>query len=214
MSYIYCIENKINHKKYVGATNDFNTRVRYHKSFFKKLNSKLYNSIQRYGIDNFEFSILQQCDELELPKLEKIYVEQMNSLFPKGYNEIRKFDHSSGFTHSEASKEKIRAAKLGELNPMYGGQHTNEAKAKIKNGVLNSTGSPILLIQFSTNQIIGSYRNRTFAEKETGIMKGTIWSRLNNKLIIDDLLWIYKHDYTSGNVKCNDYRTPKKPFGK
>lgn len=56
---IYCIENIINHKKYVGLSKDINRRWSDHKN--KALNSlnsddlnkPLYRAIKKYGLENF-----------------------------------------------------------------------------------------------------------------------------------------------------------------
>lgn len=57
--FIYKIENKINHKIYVGMTNekDINTRLIKHikRSKYNE-NRPLYTAFKKYGIENFEIS--------------------------------------------------------------------------------------------------------------------------------------------------------------
>ena len=64
MYYIYCYTNKINQHKYVGQTNNLKRRYNEHLSASYNENSISYNSlfhqkIREYGIDNFDFEILE-----------------------------------------------------------------------------------------------------------------------------------------------------------
>ena len=45
MNYIYCYENKINHHRYIGQTNNLKVRYAAHKSQAYNPNSKDYNSL-------------------------------------------------------------------------------------------------------------------------------------------------------------------------
>lgn len=64
---IYCITNKINGKKYIGQSIDIKSRWKAHKHAAFNSNTKsvsynypLYIAMRKYGLDNFEFSILEQ----------------------------------------------------------------------------------------------------------------------------------------------------------
>lgn len=45
MNFIYCYENKLNHHKYVGQTNNLKVRYSAHKSQASNPNSKDYNCL-------------------------------------------------------------------------------------------------------------------------------------------------------------------------
>ena len=67
MHYIYCYENKINHHKYVGQTNNLKVRYSAHESQSGNPNSKDYNclfhkKIREYGLSNFDFYVLEEID--------------------------------------------------------------------------------------------------------------------------------------------------------
>jgi group I intron endonuclease len=85
---IYCIENTINNKKYIGKSKNINNRFRYHKRKLKNNiheNSHLQNSWNKYGSDCFLFYVIEECDELVLSEKEKSYIIHFNSK-NNGYN--------------------------------------------------------------------------------------------------------------------------------
>jgi hypothetical protein len=213
MSYvIYCATNKINGMKYIGQTNNLEQRIRYHKSFSKNPRSNLfYQAIQEFGFNQFVFEVLKELKEDESPEeFERLFIKKMNTLNPNGYNSKRIYTRSKGAVHTNESKQKIRDEKLGEKNPMFGKHHNVSSKEKIRQGILNSSlCNSILMVDATTLIIIDEFKNRTEAESKTNILKGTIWSRLKNKLIVDNIIWVYKDNYQDLK-KCNDYRNPKR----
>ena len=57
---IYKYTNKINNKSYIGLTNDINRRCKEHKYMAsKKDTSHFHQAINKYGIENFDFEILE-----------------------------------------------------------------------------------------------------------------------------------------------------------
>lgn len=112
---IYCIENKINGKKYVGQTKrDLNIRLSEHKSDSKKKRGKLYNAIRKYGIDNFRVKVLKTIDNTEdrlgakLGEYEKYYIEKYNTI-AEGYNVVRggEFRMSEDYFYGEEKALKV-----------------------------------------------------------------------------------------------------------
>ena len=63
---IYCIENMINNKKYVGQSININARWESHISTLNNnhhYNSHLQQSWNKYGSESFEFHIIEICDK-------------------------------------------------------------------------------------------------------------------------------------------------------
>ena len=132
---IYKITNKVNGKVYIGQTIE-GFKKRY-KNNLKKYthNNHLRNSIQKYGIDNFDicevFDIAFTLDELNIK--EKVWIDIYNSINSNyGYNK-----HTGGdnYKTTEETKKKIsenHADINGKNNPMYGKHHTEETKEKIR----------------------------------------------------------------------------------
>ena len=87
MYYIYCYINKINNHKYVGQTNNYERRIREHRScaFNEKAssyNDLIHKKIREYGEENFQITILETLytDEIEEVNQREIYwIEKMQS---------------------------------------------------------------------------------------------------------------------------------------
>lgn len=88
--YIYNIVNKINGKVYVGQTKNTKKRATSHKYMLNKgiHHSKyLQNSFNKYGIENFEFSIIEECTNNNVDDREIFYIQKFKSNNPDyGYN--------------------------------------------------------------------------------------------------------------------------------
>lgn len=81
---IYKIENKINHKIYIGQSNNPNRRFQEHCTGNLKYCSLIHNAITKYGKENFNFEILEWCENFN--EREQFYIEYYRSLAPNGYN--------------------------------------------------------------------------------------------------------------------------------
>ena len=91
MAIIYNITNLINNKVYIGETiRSLNARWTQHKNqaFCKKSNRYLYQSMRKYGLENFKIEVLEYCFIEDRFKREAEYIKQYNSLIPNGYNNI------------------------------------------------------------------------------------------------------------------------------
>lgn len=137
---IYCIENKINRKKYIGQSVDIYDRWYQHKyelSNNRHHNNHLQNAWNKYGCENFDFYIFEECDEYKLDEREKYWSELYNvydcnmgyALRTAGQNgnfrvseetKIKMSQSHMGILGTEESKKKQSEKLKGENNPMYG----------------------------------------------------------------------------------------------
>ena len=90
---IYLITNLINNKKYVGQSLNIQKRWNQHRSAAfnpknKSYNYPLYQAFRKYGIDNFSFEILEECNFADLNNKEEYYVKFYNTLSNQGYNQV------------------------------------------------------------------------------------------------------------------------------
>lgn len=155
MAYIYRILNKITKKCYIGETKckDVNKRWNQHKQTIEinKGCPALRDAVKRYGIDNFEFSVLIICFDNERFKHEIEYIKKYNSVAPNGYN-LTNGGEGGGFqgkTHTEEVKNGIKnklkqkyidnpelKKQMSERNKIV--MSNPEVRENIKNGILNS----------------------------------------------------------------------------
>jgi group I intron endonuclease len=89
---VYCIENKLDGKKYVGITKgEIQRRFKQHKTITKTKNtsnkSHIHNAMNLYGIDNFIVYELDSAEtKEELFEKEKEWIKKLDSK-NNGYNE-------------------------------------------------------------------------------------------------------------------------------
>lgn len=116
LSGIYQIRNIINNKVYIGKSKSLKIRLNIHLSSLK--NNKhhsfhLQKSVNKYGIENFEYSILEYCNEHELLEKEECYINYYNSTNRnKGYNILK----SEELIKLQSKNAHIRNLKFGNLD--------------------------------------------------------------------------------------------------
>ena len=103
---IYKIENKINGNCYIGQSINIQSRWNKERTAAFNTNNPAYNyplskAIRKYGVENFSFEILEECEASELNEKERFYIAQYDSFF-NGYNQTL-----GGDTHILAPKEQI-----------------------------------------------------------------------------------------------------------
>ena len=106
---IYKITNKENGLMYIGCTiNSLEKRFGEHLSrcFTSEHKSKLYNSIKKYGQDNFTIELVEECDLGVIYETEKKYIEQFNT-YNTGLNSTIGGEGCLGYTHSSEIRQKI-----------------------------------------------------------------------------------------------------------
>lgn len=91
---IYKWTNKINNKIYIGQSVCIENRSSQHLSrafcpTSNEYNSLLHQAFREFGIENFQFDIIEQCTIEELNNKEKYYIKLYNSIEPNGYNRTK-----------------------------------------------------------------------------------------------------------------------------
>ncbi len=142
---IYCIENIINFKKYIGRAINIYGRKRSH-FFALKNNIHHGNHFQRawnkYGENAFIFYIIEICSIEDLNDREKFWISHFKTF---GYNGDFGYNETSGgdsnYIVSQETKEKLRNAHLGHTLSL---QHReNISKGNMGNHMSNETKTKI-----------------------------------------------------------------------
>lgn len=127
---IYIIRNTVNGKVYIGQSRRISNREYSHFHALEKgthYNKHLQRSYNTYGRDAFVFEVIEWCDVSELDEREKYYIKEYDSMnINKGYN-----NEGGGNVGKEVS-ERMREAKRGANNPMYGKKPSKETIEKLR----------------------------------------------------------------------------------
>lgn len=83
---IYKYTNKINGQIYIGQSSDISSRYEQHiYDAAKRAKTVIDKAIQKYGIENFNFEIIEECSKEELDSREKYWIQYYDS-YNNGYN--------------------------------------------------------------------------------------------------------------------------------
>lgn len=158
MAYIYKIENNINHKVYIGKTEHLNPLRRWaeHKCDMRnpsRNHRALYRAMNKYGVENFNFEILEKTDAPE--EREIYYIEFFNS-YHYGYNETLGGD---GIKYLELPEQEICAFYLKNKNVTETSKHFGHDFLTIRK-ILNKNNIQVL----STSDIMKEKYSKAVAK--------------------------------------------------
>lgn len=167
---IYKITNKVNNKCYIGQSKDiikrWKTEYKWHK-----LNNHLQSAFNKYGLENFDFEIIEECEPSLLNEREKFWINVYNSFDRNfGYNKTLGGAGTPGrtFVMTEETKNKIRLANTGR-------KFTTEQLDEFRNIIRDNQ---IVIYCYETNKYYTSIGN---AARELNICKDAIRLVITNK---------------------------------
>lgn len=172
MNIVYLIENKINGKKYIGQTKDYNTRMRFHKKCYgypsnkmkveKGYINKIDEDIYILGESNFDFTILKEnLTQDESDYYEEYYINNLKTIEPNGYN--KKLGGFNGGKNTYSINKKISESQIGSKNHMFnikGKKHHSSKRVKdvYNNIIFNSATEASEKLNISQSKICASAR--------------------------------------------------------
>lgn len=115
---IYLIKNLINGKVYIGSSKHITRRITTHKNHLlknKHHSIKLQRAYNKYGIQNFEYSIIQYCKPIDNIINEQYWLDYLDS-YKNGYNCLHKAGSNLGFKMKDETKLKLSIANKGKHN--------------------------------------------------------------------------------------------------
>lgn len=125
---IYKITNKVNGKCYIGQS--IHIKKRFQEHIKSKFNTPLCKAFKKYGIDNFTFEVIEECEEKKLNEREIYYIKFFHSCVDEyGYNLTYGGDGNIAGV-SEITKNKLSECRKGKKNPMFGRKLSKKSLAK------------------------------------------------------------------------------------
>ena len=180
---IYCIENLIDNKKYIGLSSDIDKRLKKHKRLLKSHqhpNDHLQSAWCKYGEVNFEFKIIELCDKEILDKKEIYYINYFNT-----QNNMYGYNRTSG-------GEGVKDLDFEALDK------------------LSVSKTQYAVVQLSLNgDFICEYRNCKHAADAVGGDSEAIRICCNKKKqhkTSCGYIWMYKEDYEQNGCNPELYR--------
>lgn len=181
--YVYKIKNKLNGRLYIGQTIK---TIKESKNYYGS--GKLIQiAIKKYGIENFEKSILCECKtQDELNEIEIFYIKKYNSIIC-GYNIApggNVYSHWIGKTFTEKHKKKIGVASsswlndnkknINFLNSMRSKEIRKKISERMKDNIPWNKGKTNVYSEESIEKMSESAKHRNINEETENIRREKI----------------------------------------
>lgn len=186
-------------KSYVGQSIKIESRFLDYKRLKCKDQPKIYNALKKYGPNNFQFEILEQCDITSLDEMEKLYIKRLQSI-KNGYNcrlgysgSPKRIGVYKGNQNIEFLIDEVLYTSVGEASKKLGipaktihnrlrSPNIQFTNYRYKNEVLVPIRRPRKIISNKEFYIDGTlFRSLQEAENILGIPAPTIKNRLISK---------------------------------
>lgn len=210
---IYKFENKLNGKIYIGQSRCIERRYESHV-YCDNPKYELDRAIKKYGIDNFNYDILETFNTTNLDEVNKwmderedYYIQFYNCLNPNGYNLLSNRHHPE---FCELTRERISTSCLGNKNGFYGRKHSEETRKRMsesakKRGNNNSYEKIRAIDYYKDDEFICTFINYKECKKYfKGICGDKILRKMLNNIPVNKKLDNIKLQYSDkpGHRSC------------
>ena len=128
ISAVYKITNTITGDFYIGSSNDVELRWKAHKwpSSWKRFpNNQMYIDMQKYGVEKFDFEVIEEAEIWQLKEKEQQFIETLkptyNQMNAKGLDIERRKEYQKKY-----NKEYEKSDKFKESNRKAVKEHDNQ----------------------------------------------------------------------------------------
>ena len=197
---IYCIENLINGKKYIGQSINILARWKQHLSNLRRKihhNEKLQNAWNKYGENNFKFYIIVETDADSLDEFEIKYISLYDT-YANGYNKDYGGYYRKNMT--DETKKKISESRK------------NLSEQAIENMRNSHETKPIYQIDLN-GVIIQKWKGAREVSRELNINQSAIWQCLHHeRLTLHGYIWLFADELDSFDLSkyLNQNTQPRK----
>jgi hypothetical protein len=171
---IYLWLNNINGKYYIGSAKDLRSRLARYFSpkELARTNNLIQKAIIKHKHENFSFYVLEYCNPDSLIAREQFYID---SLTPP-YNILKVAGNSTGFKHTEETKELISKIMSGENHPNFGKSHCVETITKMS----NAKGGGSIFVYDTQGTLVNGFSSARKAAKNLNSHHLTIMTYAKN----------------------------------
>lgn len=175
---IYKILCKVNNKFYIGSASWYSKRKDKHLWGLRRnthANKYLQNAFNKYGEENFEFSIVEQCNKENLIEREQFWLDITNCYDRRiGFNILKIAESSLGRKMPKSGKIKI--------GNFWRGKKFSEQRIKeLKERTTKNQGKAILVFDKDDN-LIYEFPSISETSRQLGISIGAISKQCSQKL--------------------------------
>lgn len=115
---IYQILNNVNGKSYIGKSVEYKQRFRNHiKNAKKKVNRRLYDSMNYHGYDNFTLILIEDLGEASndiINDRERYWIKYYDTMIPNGYNMTLGGDGGNTLAYWDEDRKKTLYVSQGD----------------------------------------------------------------------------------------------------
>ncbi|HXP23602.1 MAG TPA: GIY-YIG nuclease family protein, partial [Candidatus Sulfotelmatobacter sp.] len=188
---IYIITNTINGKRYIGLSTRIKRRIMEHRTPRNLQRSTvLARAFRKYGIENFKFEVLEECEPSLLAERERFWIAQLK---PE-YNMTTGGDGSPGHITTDEVKARLSAAAKAQWatmsedqkqqrvdnnlkRPPRGHPVSEITRQKIREKLTGSKASFQAIAKRSASQKIAMRGNQNGNKPVVGIDPDSYWSQ-------------------------------------
>lgn len=136
---IYKITNKITNDAYIGQSTQIEERFKEHRNplnWSREKNKKLYKAFLQFGINNFNFEILEECEVYTLNEKEQYWISYYNT-YPDQYNMTPGGQFNAGECHPS---HKLTESDVIDIRTRYANKERKQEVYQIYKNRIGESG--------------------------------------------------------------------------